>query len=257
MNRETMLLRPDLTALFTALPPGPEGFTLALLAETRLVAEFVCGATGTGGPGPETLAWMIMELVSNSISSALGSALGRATGLSRERMLQVFGTSVIWPGEEAIRSPGGTEEDERKLEEALGMGIGAWLDLPALEKFRNLGLLPGEGWVTVHALSDPERMSISVSVRSSHLPLAGDMEVIRHILGSPENSKREILELRKRHTCSSGMYHIPSFTGGGGMGLLECARLSAEHGLELTWESPGMDGTGMEFVLGRNAIKFA
>lgn len=256
MIREPLLLRPDIAALLTASPPGPEGFTLALLALLRPVAAFACGTPGSS-PEPETLTWMIMELVSNSISSALGSTLGRSTGLSRERMLEVFGTSVIWPGEEAIRSPGGTVKDRRRMSKVLGMEIGEWLDLPALEKFRNLGLLPGKGWVTVQALSDPERMSFSVSVRSSHSPLAGDIKAIRRSLGSPESLKRDVLELRKRHTCSSGMYHIPSFTGGGGMGLLECVRLSAECGLELTWGPPGSDGTGMEFALGRNMGVFA
>ncbi|GEM_PF-2328038 len=253
----TFLVRPDIERLLTAVPAGPEEFTLALLSRMREVAGFVCNFSRDSSREPETLAWMLMELTSNAISSAPGSVLGRLTGLTRDEMLGVFGTSVIWPGDADIRHPTGSEVNLLRVERVLGMKCGEWLDLPALERFTSLELLPGDGWVTVRASVQPEWRSFAVWVSSTHPPLDGDLSLIRRILREPDTSRDEVLDLRKAHTDSDGMYHIPSFSGGGGLGLLECIRLAGENDLELDWRAPGAGGDQMVFILGRNLEQFS
>ena len=247
-----LLVRPDIGALLASPPPGPEGFTLALLAHLRETGQFLSNASDADIPEPETLTWMLMELTSNAVSSALGSVLGRLTGLSRARMLNVFGTSVIWPGEADIWHPSAPEEDILKVEEALGMKSCEWLGLPALDKFESLGLLPGDGWVAVRAAIDRERGSFAVSVVSEHPPLYGDLTTIRQLFSDPDRTRNEVIGLRKTHTDSGGMHHIPSFSGGGGLGLLECMRIAAENDLVLDWKPPEAERGPIVFMLGRN-----
>jgi len=75
--------------------------------------------------------------------------------------------------------------------------------------------------------------------------------MIRRVFSDPTRSRKEVLQLRRAHTDREGMYHIPSFSGGGGLGLLECIRLARENALELDWNPPSDEREGLSFILGK------
>jgi hypothetical protein len=227
-----MELKPDIAALL-AVADGPEPYTLALIEQLRPLTEVFPDSPAWTAEEAGSIAWIAMELVSNAIASALGSALGAATGLPRKDLLEVFGTSAIWPGPEPLWRPEGSGEAFPVVRSTIGMEPADWLRLPVPERFRSLGIEPDACWVLVSCRIGPEAGDIELTVSSQKPPLEGDLEEIRGRLADPDTSGARISRIREPHRDGEGMYHLPSFTGGGGMGLVACARTAVDLGLTL------------------------
>jgi hypothetical protein len=225
-------LKPDIAALF-AVADGPEPYTLALIGQLRPLTEVISDSPAWTAEEAGSIGWIAMELVSNAIASALGSALGAATGLPRKNLLKVFGTSAIWPGPEHLWRPEGSGEEFRAVRSTIGMEPADWLRLSVPERFRSLGIEPDAGWVLVSCRIGPEAGDIELAVSSQKPPLEGDLEEIRGRLADPDACRVRISRIREPHGDGGGMYHMPSFTGGGGMGLVACARTAVDLGLTL------------------------
>jgi len=225
--------RPDIPSLLAA-GDGPEPYTLALLGQLRPLEDWILGSTDAWTPEEAgRVRWIAMELVSNAVASALGSALGAASGLSRAPLLDVLGTSAVWPGPRPLRRPGGSESDRETMGRAIRTNPDAWLDLPLAERFAALGIDPARGWVGLSCLLDPATGSFDLRVTSAMPPLPGDLEEIRCSLRDPDSIRARTAAARGPFLDGDGICHMPSFTGGGGLGLVESARVAAGLGLAL------------------------
>jgi hypothetical protein len=233
-----MELKPDIAALL-ADADGPEPYTLALIEQLRPITEMLTGSSpGWSAEDIGTIGWIAMELVSNAIAAALGIALGDATGLPRKDLLEVLGTSAIWPGPENLHRPAGSREAHNAFRLTVGMEPEDWLRLPVAERFRSIGIRPEAGWVTVSCVVNPESGELGLLVSSLKPPLEGDLVEILGRLTDPDSSRVRISAIREPHRDQDGIYHMPSFTGGGGMGLILCGETARGLGLTLDLAPP-------------------
>jgi hypothetical protein len=121
------------------------------------------------------------------------------------------------------------------VESVLGMTIPEFVSSPLRLKFDAIGIGLSPGWVTVATEINAELPRFEVTV-SSDDPVSGeDDREIRSRFDDPSGMRKAVLEKRKPWEDEDGIFRMPSFTGGGGMGLLECIRLSNEHGLKLEY----------------------
>lgn len=234
-------LRPDIQALLVDAD-GPEPYTLRLIGQLDPVREELTRPPSVCSEEDAVeIRWMVMELASNAVASALGHAVGSASGLPRASILDVLGTSAVWPGPEELWRPCGTPVAFRKVSDALGMDPADWLRLPVMEKFMAVGLDIEERWVRITCRFDVRGPEIDIAVSSDFPPMEGDMEEISSRLSDPADSAVRIAETREPFRDEDGMFHMPSFTGGGGMGLVECCRIAGEIGLSLDLVPPSDD----------------
>jgi hypothetical protein len=243
----TMELRPDIAALL-ADADGPEPYTLALIGQLRPITEMLTDSCpGWSAEDIGTLGWIAMELVSNAIAAAMGSALGHATGIPRRDLLEVLGTSAVWPGPEHLRRPAGSPEAGIAFRLAVGMEPEDWLGMPLAERFQSIGIRAESGWVTVSYSVSPESGELDLLVSSLTPPLEGDLVEIRGRLSDPDACRARISGIRELHRDPEGMLHMPSFTGGGGMGLILCGEKA--RGLGLTLDLASSIGDDIQVTL--------
>jgi len=178
-----------------------------------------------------------MELTSNAIFAAAGYLLGRRTGLSRKDMLEAIGTSTVWPDLSRRKTPLSSFEPVYSIEKAFGLSVPEWLSMSLKARILSLGLSPDKSWVRIKVHCDTECQHFNVQVRSEYPALEADVAEVRCRFESTGTTSERILNERKPFEDEDGIYHMPSFTGGGGMGLLECIRLSAENNLYLKYET--------------------
>jgi len=242
-----MELKPDIAALLRDAD-GPEPYTLALIGQLRPITEMLTGSCpGWSAEDIGTIGWIAMELVSNAIAAAMGSALGDATGLPGKDLLEVLGTSAIWPGPENLHRPAGSLEAHDAFRLTVGMEPEEWLRLPLEERFQSIGIRAETCWVTASCKVNPEPGEIDLMVSSLTPPLEGDLDEIRGRLTDPDSHRARISGIRELHRDAEGMVHMPSFTGGGGMGLILCGETA--RGLGLTLDLAPSIGDDMQVTL--------
>ncbi len=182
------------------------------------------------------LTWILIELVSNSLTAPLGKVLAQKTGLTRQELLEAFGTSVLWPHPSLDRIDRTVASAlRRRLESAIGCSADEFLDLPLCEKSKMLGIPRDEDWLSVVVRFGQRAGGFEILVQSDYGPSEDDHREILSRFKNYEGEKAKVVELRKKHADENGIYHIPSFTGGGGAGLLMCIRTARELGLQFEY----------------------
>ena len=157
--------------------------------------------------------------------------------MSRVVLCIVLALSIV--GAEALGGPPKDckhAETLRQAAECTGKFMGSLVEnkeLPDAD-FRALGLAGREDWVSV-AVGFPGNEGFEVFVESA-APLAAEdeAEILRRFADF-ERTVREIREARKKYEDAEGVFHMPSFTGGGGYGLLACIAAAREAGLFLDY----------------------
>lgn len=243
---------PDLMTVFND-SSGPEAFTYAIIDELDPVMEFLNAHLSISDD--DTVKWILMELTANAIAAPACYLLGTETGLSREEMLSVIGTSVVWPGTCKCISSEASQESVIRLEEELGVTIPQWLSMNLKDRIGRLGLETRSNWVSITACINTIDKRFEIVVQSEYPPLRGDIEEIRCRFESPDETTSRIREERAAFEDEEGIYHMPSFTGGGGMGLLACIRLAEEKNLYLDYFVQNGTGSGIRFRLGNHPIR--
>jgi hypothetical protein len=185
----------------------------------------------------ETLLWMLMEITLNALNSRLGSALRALSGLSGGRLLDVLGVNVLYP-DESVTEMDYSGPEAKRLAGLLGMDLEEFVRLPLRGKFDALGVPLSPGWVTLETRTR-EQGSYAVAIRSLCPLHEEDHREVLKRFEDPDGAREEVLERRKPWGDDQGVYRMPSFTGGGGMGLLECIRMAGECGMELEYEPEG------------------
>jgi hypothetical protein len=190
-----------------------------------------------GGLSPEsreTLLWILMEITLNAINSRVGKGLSETTGMGRGELLDIIGVNVLYPDGSADRAdysgPGAVE-----LAGKLDMGIPEFVRLSLEEKLAVLGTGTSPGWVTLETVSyGGGRFSVTVL---SDDPVSDDdhREILRRFV-DPVPARQEVQEENRHWEDGEGIFRMPSFTGGGGMGLLECIRQASECGMRLEYD---------------------
>jgi hypothetical protein len=187
-------------------------------------------------PDLDKLRWILIELVSNSLTAPLGKALGERTGLTRRQLLDAFGTSVLWPhpsGNRIARTePSGVRG---QLEAAVGSSVGEFLKLPLCEKLKVLGISLSEEWLRVVVRVGEARSDFEILVQSDHGPSDDDHREILKRFEDYAGERNKVIELRKTHEDGNGICPIPSFTGGGGAGLIVCIQAAKDLGLHFDY----------------------
>ena len=88
------IFTPDLKTVFNH-STGPEAFTYAIIDELDPVMEFLNRHLSISDS--DSVKWILLELTANAVAAPVCYLLGRKTGLTREEMLSVMGTSALWP----------------------------------------------------------------------------------------------------------------------------------------------------------------
>ncbi len=189
------------------------------------------GSTGSS-VDLEKLRRILMELVSNAVNARLGSRLMKLTGFTRERLLGVFGVNILYPDDSVDRMDY-SNPDARALETALGMPIPLFVRLPLKEKFTALEVDPEDNWVYLDVLCN-DSGSFRVLVGSFDHVCEEDLREILRRFEKLETTKSEILVERAAYEDEMGIFRMPSFTGGGGFGLVWCIEVARNENLYLT-----------------------
>jgi hypothetical protein len=210
----------------------PDTFVEAIHRELDPVIEFL--STGEPEADLEQVRWMLMELTANAILARLGRVLVERTGFSRNALLGALGVNPVWGPED----PEAHEFDEadpvlRSIEEVVGCSIREYLRLPLAEKFETLGTHEHPGWVRLRVSFREETGDFEIFVESDGAPLPEDAEEITRRFTDFECVLAEVKAQAKAYRDAQGRVFRPSFTGGGGMGLLACIRTCKVLGLHL------------------------
>lgn len=243
---------PDLKTIFNH-STGPEAFTYAIIDELDPVMEFLNSHLSISDD--DSVKWILLELTANAVAAPACYLLGTETGLSREEMLSVIGTSVIWPDTGKCDSSGASQEFVIRMEKVLGVSISQWLSMNLKDRIGLLGLESRNSWVSIIASISTEDARFEIVVQSEYPPLRGDIEEIRCRFESPDETSSRIQKERTPFEDEEGIYHMPSFTGGGGMGLLACIRLAEKKNLYLDYLVQDDTGSGIRFRLGNHPIR--
>jgi hypothetical protein len=198
---------------------------------------------------------MLLELTANAIAAPISSTLGRKTGLSRDEMLCAIGTSSLWPDLSMRNTSGSTQDSVTRIQEVLGVSIPQWLRMQLNDRMNLVGLTPITNWVQIRADIDSQQNYYNLSVVSGFPPLQGDIEAIRIRFKSTDETSRRIENERKLFEDAEGIYHMPSFTGGGGMGLLHCIWLAKKNALYLDYSVQDNAESGVCFKLANHPIR--
>jgi hypothetical protein len=234
MTERTLI--PDISRILDAASGGDaEAFVRAIEAELDPAVEFlkpVAGETDLGG-----LRWILMELVANAVLAPMGRAVMTRAGLTRRASLDALGANPVW-GSGTLETPDRDPEEPALVALERGLGCTAdeflALDLPA--KFRLLGLLGGESWVQVRVVPPAGPSGFQIEVRSLEPATPDDIEEVRKRFEDFEGTRREIENWRGAFLDEGGVYRAPSFTGGGGVGLLACIGRCRALGLQIEYE---------------------
>lgn len=240
----------DLRALVGAGSSGdPERLFRAIEAELEPVVEHL--HRNNPPVDLDRLTWILIELVTNSLTAPLGKILAAKTGLPRQELLDAFGTNVLWPHPSPDRI-GRTASSavRQRLGSSVGCSADQFVRLPLREKFRILGIALDEGWLRVIFRSGEPKGDFEMLVESDYGPSDDDHREILRRFDEYDSERAKIVELRKNHADPEGTYHIPSFTGGGGAGLLMCIRTANELGLDFEYLAD-------EAKLGRTVFRIA
>ncbi len=243
---------PDLMTIFDN-SSGPEAFTYAIINELEPVMEFLNGHLSISDD--ESVKWILMELTANAVTAPICYTLGRETGLTRDEMLSAIGTSALWPDLSTRNLSGSSQESVVCIEQVLGISIPEWLSIHLKDRISLLGLTPERNWVQIKVDIDTQQNCFSLSVVSAFPPLKQDVEAIRCRFETPDETTNRIREERTAFEDKDGIYHMPSFTGGGGMGLLACIRLAEKNNLYLDYCVRDNEESGVRFRLGNCAIR--
>ncbi|MHC5037491.1 MAG: hypothetical protein ACYTHM_09275 [Planctomycetota bacterium] len=188
--------------------------------------------TGASRPDPEKVKWILIEVVTNALTAPVGATLMERTGLSRNALLEAFGSSVLWPHPSAEhQEPAGTKPDRERIASVVGMSVADFMSLPLSGKFRLLGIPSDRSWIRVEVRAGPGKGNFEIFVDSDRSASADDEAEIRKRFEDPGGQKEKIASVREDYVDAEGIYHLPSFTGGGGTGLLACMKTVAEQGL--------------------------
>lgn len=243
---------PNLESVFNN-SSEPEAFTYAIIDELDPVMKFLNGHLSVSVD--DSVKWMLMELTANAVTVPISCTLGRETGLTRDEMLSAIGTSALWPDLSKRNSSRSSQESVIRIEQILGISIPEWLSMQLKDRINLLGLTPISNWVQIRANIDVQQNYYSLSVNSGFPPLKGDIEAIRSRFESSDETSIRIRNERKPFEDKDGIYHMPSFTGGGGMGLLACIRLAEEKDLFLDYVVQDDAESGILFRLGNHPIR--
>ncbi|MCK4806717.1 MAG: hypothetical protein KAT09_03675, partial [Candidatus Aegiribacteria sp.] len=210
---------PDLNIVFNH-GTEPEAFTFAIIDELDPVMEFLNRHLSTSVD--DCVKWILMELTANAITAPVCYLLGTKTGLTREEMLSAIGTSALWPDYSLRNSSSSSQDSVTRLEDFLGVSIPQWLSMNLRDRFGRLGLTSNSNWVSIAAHISITDKRYEIVVKSEYPLRRGDIEEIRCRFESPDETSSRIQKERALFEDKDGIYHMPSFTGGGGMGLLAC-----------------------------------
>ncbi len=225
-----MELAVDLSnVLQDAWNPHPDEVVRAINEELNPAISFL--ESRAGGRKIDAVRWILMELATNAVNALFSHALIERTGASREELLSVFKANPLW-GDACLKrleshpvNPMGA-----RVEQALGMRLSEFLRLSQAGKFRQAGVFDFPHGITV-ACRIPGDGSFEVDVASPVPPSPGDLREVAARFERYEETKALVIERRAGTRDQDGMYWLPSFTGGGGMGLLACIAKAAESGL--------------------------
>jgi len=211
----------------------PALFVYAVNDQLDPVVE-MAGSTGSSVDA-EKLCRILMELVSNAINAKLGNRLMKLTGFTRDRLLGVFGVNILYP-DDTVDGMDYSNSDARALEAALGMPIPLFVRLSLKEKFTALGVNPEDNWVYLDVFCGNPG-SFRVLVGSSDQVSEEDLREILRRFEKLETTKSEIRVERASYEDDMGIFRMPSFTGGGGFGLVWCIEVARNEDLYLTFLS--------------------
>lgn len=245
------VFNPNLTNTFNNAS-GPAAFYYSIVDEIDPVMKFLNEHLSISDD--ETVKGILLELTSNAVTAPIGYTLGRETGLTRDEMFSAIGTSVLWPDLSMRNSSRSSPESLIRIEQLLGISIPEWLSMQLKDRINLLGLTPMSNWVQITANIDVQQNCYSLSVVSAFPALKGDIEAIRYRFESTDEASRWIGKERKSFEDEDGIYHMPSFTGGGGMGLIWCIRLAEEKNLCLDYEIGNDTGSGIKFILNNHTV---
>ncbi len=243
---------PDLTTVFNH-STDPEDFTYAIIDELDPVMKFLNRHLSISDD--DGVKWILMELTANAVTAPVSYLLGRKTGLTREEMLSAFGTSALWPDFSTRNSSRSSQDSVIRIEKVLGVSIPEWLSMNLIDRINRLGLECRSNWVCITASISTADKRFEIVVQSGYPHLRGDIEEIQCRFESPDEISSRIREERTAFEDEEGIYHMPSFTGGGGMGLLACIRLAEEKNLYLDYIVQNGEGSGIRFRLGNHPIR--
>jgi len=242
---------PNLKTIFNN-SSGPETFTYAIIDELDPVIEFLNRHLSLSDD--DSIKWILMELTANAVTAPFSYTLGREAGLTRDEMLSAIGTSALWPDSSMRISSRSSQDSTIRLEKVLGVSIPEWLSMKLKDRMDLLGLTPRSSSVSITASISTEDARFEIVVQSEYPPLRGDIEEIRCRFESTDETFSRIQKERIPFEDEEGIYHMPSFTGGGGMGLLACIRLAKEKGLFLDYDIHEDTGSGVFFILGNKRL---
>ena len=207
------------------------------------ILEPAVEAAGKGLPTDirGALQWILMEITLNALNCRIGNGLRGLTGRGRGELLEVIGVNVLYPDGSAdladYSGPGAVE-----LAGRLGMGIPEFVRLALKEKYAVLGTSTAPGWVTLQTVSYGGG-GFSVKVVSDDPVCDEDHREILRRFVDPVRTREEVLRERSGWEDGDGIFRMPSFTGGGGMGLLACIRKASERGMRLEYDPLEENGT--------------
>ncbi len=217
------IFTPDLKTVFNH-STGPEAFTYAIIDELDPVMEFLNRHLSISDS--DSVKWILLELTANAVAAPVCYLLGRKTGLTREEMLSVMETSALWPDLGKRNFSGSSQDSVSRMEKMLGISIPQWLSMKLKDRISLVGLSTENSWVSISLNISTADKLFEIIVQSEYPILDGDVEEIRCRFESPDEISSRVREERTAFEDEEGIYHMPSFTGGGGMGLLACIRLA-------------------------------
>ena len=160
-----------------------------------------------------------------------------SNNLTRGLLLALLGAldvNPVWgPADSETRAYDAADPALQALEEAAGRPIRDYLRLRLVEKFRVFGLQGAPDWVRVRASVREGTKDFEVFVESDGAPAPEDAEEIVRRFLDYEGTLAEVKAQAEAYTDARGRMFRPSFTGGGGMGLLVCIRMCETQGLHL------------------------
>lgn len=226
-------LRPDIRAILDrTLNEDPATFVYAVNDQLAPVAHII-EETGIEFDG-EGLIWVLMELVSNAVNARLGNRLMEFTDLGRNDLLEGIGLNIIYPLEGSSVGVACREIGDL-LTNAMGVTFQVFIGMPLLDKFEVLGIDPDDGWITLIVRIPDSESVFSVTVESDDRVCDDDHAEISRRFNDMDKVTAEIDRLRLSHTCEDGSYRIPTFTGGGGYGLIASIRTCSRLGFTLEY----------------------
>lgn len=224
---------PDLTAVIRAA--SNEDPALIVYAINSQLEPVVDRALSSGAEVErEVLLWILMEITLNAVNARIGAGLVETTGYVREKLLEVFGVNILYPDSSADSKDSSVPE-ATVVAGRLGMDIPRFVKLSLSGKFSALGVITSPGWVTIDTEVSGSPSGFSILVRSEDPIVDEDHEAILWRYRDPVAARREILEKRKPWGDDEGIFRMPSFTGGGGVGLLACITHAGEAGMNLEY----------------------